>query len=137
MAGASGGKVIVEARAGIASGARRKRQARPAPRAIRDAIIVPVRKRDCAGSGSAPDEFKLFLKSAKWFLSQESWLGEAPGICYSRRTREDEQQCSKPHPGARTGSERGSRPEHDRDRGDRPVRGQFPGDLGDGGPASA
>src|SRR6267154_683878 len=137
MAGASGGKVIAEARAGIASGARRKRQARPAPRAIRDAIIVPVRKRDCARSGSAPHEFKLFQKSAKWFLSQESWLGEAPGICYSRRTREDQQQCSKPHPGARAGPERGRRAEHDRDRGDRPVRGQFAGDTGDGRAASA
>src|SRR5437773_10526665 len=95
MAGASGGKVMVEARTGMARGARRKWQARTTRRAIRDAIIVPVRKRDCAGSRSAPDEFKLFQKSAKWFLSQESWLGEAPGICYSRRTREDEQRSEE------------------------------------------
>jgi len=31
-------------------------------------------------------------------------------------------------------AERGRRAEHDRDRGHWPVRGQFPGDSGDGGP---
>src|SRR5437879_1386912 len=134
MAGASGGKLIVEARAGKARGPRRKRPARPARRAIRDGIIVPVRKKDCAGSGSAPDEFKLFEKSCKrkWSLWNESALGGAGGICYSLRTREDEQQCCKSRPGARTGPERGRRPEHDRDRGHWSVRGEFAGDSGDG-----
>src|ERR1700674_3362225 len=129
MAGASGGKVIVEARTGMDRGARRKRQARPARRAIRDPIIVLVRKRDCAGSGSAPDEFKLFKKSCKlkWSLWKESGLGGAGGICYSRRTDDDGEQDGELRPGARTGPERSRRPEHDRDRGYWPVRGRFTG----------
>src|SRR5258708_36383238 len=65
MAGVSGGKVNLEARAGMARGATRSRQAKPARRAIRNAFIVPVRVRDCAGSGSAPDEVKLFKESCK------------------------------------------------------------------------
>src|SRR2546426_11003025 len=105
MAGVSGGKVMWEARAGMVKGARRSRQARPARRAIGDAFIVTVRKRDCAGSGSAPDEFKLFKKSVKlkWSLWKKSELGGAGGICYSRRTDDDGEQDGELRPGARTG----------------------------------
>jgi hypothetical protein len=65
MAGVSGGSVMLEAPAGTTRSAKRKRQATPARRVIRNAFIVPVREGNCAGSGSAPDEFKLFQRSAK------------------------------------------------------------------------
>src|SRR5260370_23860347 len=132
VAGVSGGKVILEARTGMARGARRSSQAKQARRTTGDAFIVPVRKRDCAGSGSAPDEFKLFNKSAKWFLRNESGLGGTRGICYPRRTDDNGEQNGEHRSGARTGPERGCRAEHDRDRGDWPVRGEFAGDSVDG-----
>src|SRR5882762_1050620 len=132
MAGVSGGQVMGEARAGMLKAARRSRQARPARRAIGDAFIVTVRKRDCAGSGSAPDEFKLFKKSVKWFLLQESALGGAGGICYSRRTDDYRKQNGELRTGARSRPERGRRSEYDRDRGNWPVRCEFPGDSGNG-----
>src|SRR5260370_15278300 len=113
MAGVSGGKVILEARAGMARGARRSRQARPVRRAIRNTFIVPVRERDCAGSASVPDEFKLFEKSAKWFLHKETGLGGALGICYPRRTDDAGEQNGEHRSGARPGPERGCRAEHD------------------------
>jgi len=71
MAAVSGGKVILESRAGVARGARKTRQARRSAANYRDVIVVPVRERDCARSGPAPDEFKLFKKSAKWFLQDD------------------------------------------------------------------
>src|SRR5258708_25787448 len=132
MAGVSGGKVILEARTGMARGARRSSQAKQPRQTTGDAFIVPVRKRDCAGSGSAPDEFKLFNKSAKWFLRNESGLGGTRGICYPRRTDGNGEQNGEHSSGARTGPERGCRAEHDRDRGDWPVRGEFAGNPGDG-----
>ena len=116
----------------MVKGARKSRPARPARRAIGDRFIVPVRGRDCAGSGPAPDEFKLFKKSAKWFLRQESALGGVGGICYSRRTDDHGKEDGGLRSGARPRPERGRRPEYDRDRGHRPVRGEFPGDSGDG-----
>src|SRR6267378_187208 len=137
MASVSGRTVSLEARAETAKGARKSRQTKPARRAIRDTFMSPPEKAICAGSGPAPDEFKLFQKSVKWFLQNETQLGGALSICYSRRTREDEQQRGKPRPRARPGPERGRGAEHDRDRGDRAVRGQFPGDSGDGRAASA
>src|SRR5258708_18758886 len=132
MAGVSGGKVIVEARTGMARGARRSSQAKQPRQTTGDAFIVPVTERDCAGSGSAPDEFKLFNKSAKWFLRNESGLGGTRGICYPRRTDDNGEQNGEHRSGARLGPERGGRAEHDRDRGDWPVRGEFAGDSGDG-----
>src|SRR5260370_12612049 len=132
MAGVSGGKVILGARAGMARGARRSRQAKQPRRATGDAFIVPVRERDCAGSGSAPDEFKLFKKSAKWFLRNESGLGGTRGICYPRRTDDNGEQNGEHRSGARLGPERGSRAEHDRDPGGWPVRGEFAGNAGAG-----
>jgi hypothetical protein len=42
--------------------------------------MVPVREIARADSGFAPDEFKLFQKSVKWFLRQESWLAGALSI---------------------------------------------------------
>src|SRR5207302_4593652 len=132
MAGVSGGKLVLELCARMVRGATRSRQARPARRVIGDRFIVPVRERDCAGSRSAPDESKLFRKSAKCFLRQESGLGGAGGICYSRRTDDNGKQNGELRSGARSGPERGRRAEYDRDRGHWPVRGESPGDSGDG-----
>src|SRR6202521_3241737 len=86
MAGVSGGKGILEARAGLARGARRSRQARPEWRAISDAFIVLIRESDCAGSASAPDEFKLFEERCKpkWFL-QKNGIGPEFGFGKSFR----------------------------------------------------
>ena len=70
-------------------------------------------------------------RKVKLCLRWESGLGSARCICYSRRTREYEEQCGKPSAGARFRPERGRRAEHDRDCGHRPVRGQLAGDPGD------
>src|SRR6266704_6663617 len=116
MAGVSGGREMLEGRAAMARGAKSSRQAKPARRAIRNAFIVPVRERDCAGSGSAPDEFKLFKESCKpkWFLRKETELGGALGICYSRRTSDHGEHNRECRSGARPGLERGCRAQHDR-----------------------
>src|SRR5216684_7225304 len=137
MAGVSGSKVNLEARAGMARGATRSRQARPARRAIRNTFIVPVRERDCAGSGSAPDEFKLFEKSAKWFLHKESGLGGALGICYPRRTDDGTTRAGERGSRAAAGAERSRGAEHDRDCRNRAVRGDGAGNWSDGRTASA
>src|SRR6266702_4244594 len=134
MAGAPGSKVSLEARAAWTEGARRRRKARLARQALRDAFIVPVRERDLAGSGSALDDFKLFKESCKGKTTfpEESGLGCTRGICYSRRAYDDGKQGGNCRPGARAGAERGRRTEHDRNRVDRTVRGQLPGDSVDG-----
>src|SRR5216683_6526412 len=86
MAGVSGGREMLEGRAAMARGAKSSRQAKPARRAIRNAFIVPVRERDCAGSGSAPDEFKLFKESCKpkWFLQKD---GIGREFCFGKSFR--------------------------------------------------
>src|SRR6266446_4673215 len=75
MAGASGGKVSLEAAAGTAKKASVKRQVKLARRHVRMGIITLVREKSGAGfsSGSAPEEFKLFEESCKpkWFLQKD------------------------------------------------------------------
>src|SRR2546427_9493211 len=90
----------------------------------------------------------LFRSSSR----EESILGTTRPICYSRRTDDDERkrrprtrrghadrrtaggapQRAATEPRARFGSQRSRRAEHDRDRGDWPVRGEVLGDSGDG-----
>src|SRR5437879_6066662 len=67
----------------------------------------------------------------------ESALGGAARFCYSRRTNGDQQQGGGPRVGTRLGAERSRRAEHDRNRGDWTIRGQFAGDSGNGRPAGA
>src|SRR6266704_6893463 len=75
MAGVSGGKVSLEAAAGMAKMASVKRQVKLARQYVRIGIITLVREKCGAGfsSGSAPEEFKLFEESCKpkWLLQKD------------------------------------------------------------------
>src|SRR5438876_11622629 len=75
MAGVSGGKVSLEAAAGMAKMASVKRQVKLARQYVRIGIITLVREKCGAGfsSGSASEEFKLFEGSCKlkWLLQKD------------------------------------------------------------------